>query len=161
MADIPQSLVLGRVIEVQEKVEGLMARVQRLDRKVGIETDWLAISSPMASVDSGFCFTPQAGEEDGDIAVIAYAQKRGVILGFIYGPNKTASDKPEELAITSRDGNTVILTDGDDSGITLQDKHNNQIIMNKDGITLKSDKDIKIEAGGTTTVIGTTVELNP
>lgn len=166
MAEDTRALVLGRVVEVQETVEGLKARCQRLDRAPGIETDWLAISGPMASVDSGFKFQPQV---DTDIAVIAYTQKKGIILGFIYGPNGVASDDPAELAITSRDGNTIILHDGDDSGITLRDSHNNEIVMNGDGITIKTDGAFKVEAGGdaqiegtgTTTVIGATVELNP
>jgi hypothetical protein len=166
MADPSRALVLGRVIEVQETVDGLKARCQRLDRKKGIETDWLAIAGPMASAESGFKFQPQI---DTDIAVIAYTQKKGIILGFIYGPNSVASDDPTELSITSRDGNTVILHDGDASGITLRDKHANEIVMNADGITIKTDGVFKVEAGsdatieasGTTTIVGATVELNP
>lgn len=166
MAEPSRALVLGRVIEVQETIEGLKARCQRLDRAPGIETDWLAIAGPMASVDSGFKFQPQA---ETDIAVIAYTQKKGIIIGFVYGPNAVASDDPTELAITSRDGNTVILHDGDASGITLRDSNENEIVMNADGITIKTNGaftveaggDAKIEATGTTTVIGSTVELNP
>jgi len=166
MVEPARSLVLGRVIEVQETIDGFKARCQRLDRKAGIETDWLAIAGPMASEGSGFTFQPKA---DSDIAVIAYTQKKGIILGFIYGPNSTASDDPTELAITSRDGNTVILHDGDASGITLRDKNKNEIVMNADGITIKTKGDFKVEVGGnagieaegTTTIIGSTVELNP
>ena len=166
MAEPSRALVLGRVVEVQETIEGLKARCQRLDQAPGVETDWMAVASPMASVESGFKFQPQA--ED-DIAVIAYTQKKGIIIGFIYGPNAPASDDPTELAITSRDGNTVILHDGDASGITLRDSNANEIVMNADGITIKTDGEFKVEAGsaakiesqGTTTVIGSTVELNP
>ena len=166
MANDTRALVLGRVVEVQETVEGLKARCQRLDRPNGIETDWLAIASPMASENAGFMFQPQA---ETDIAVIAYTQKKGVILGFIYGPNSTANDDPTELAITSRDGNTVILHDGENSGITLRDSNANEIVMNADGITIKTEGaflveaggDAKIEASGTNTQIGSTVELNP
>ena len=165
MAEPSRALVLGRIIEVQETIEGLKARCQRLDRAPGIETDWLAIAVPMASADSGFKFQPV----EADIAVIAYTQKKGIIIGFIYGPNAVASDDPTELAITSRDGNTVILHDGDASGITLRDSNANEIVMNADGITIKTDGaftveaggDAKVEATGTTTVIGATVELNP
>lgn len=166
MAEPSRALVLGRVVEVQDTIAGFKARCQRLDQAPGVETDWLAIAGPMASVDSGFKFQPQV---DSDIAVIAYTQKKGVIIGFIYGPNAPSSDAPAELAITSRDGNTVILHDGDDSGITLRDSNANEIVMNADGITIKTDGDFKIEAAGdakveasgTTTIVGATVELNP
>ena len=166
MPEPTRALYLGRVVEVQETIDGLKARCQRLDREEGIETDWLPIASPMASDGAGFMFQPQV---DTDIAVIAYAQKRAIILGFIYGPNAPASDAPAELAITSRDGNTVILHDGDDSGITLRDSNANEIVMNADGITIKTDGEFKVEAAGkatiesqdTTTIVGSTVELNP
>ncbi|MEV4351500.1 phage baseplate assembly protein V [Actinoplanes sp. NPDC049596] len=152
------SLVLGHVVEAQSTVDGLKVRLQRLDRPAGVETDWLRIVSPMAGDAAGFCFMP----EEGDLAVAAFHGRQAMVLGFIYGGGvATPAGDPHERTIQSRDGNAMVLVDGDRSGIILRDKHGNEIRMDKDGITLKSAKDITVEAKGTATVKGTTVELNP
>jgi len=158
MDSLATALVLGRVIEAQSSVDGLKARLQRLDRPVGIETDWIQIASPMAGPNAGFSFMPEVG----DVAVVAFTGRRPVILGFIYaGGAATFDDDAQKRLIASRDGNALMLIDGDESGITLKDKHGNEITMNADGITIKTDKDLTLEAAGTTTVKGATVELNP
>lgn len=156
--DLAPSLVLGTVVETQSTIEGLMVRVQRLDQSVDIETDWILMSSPMAGEKAGFCFSP----EPDDVAVIAFCGERPIILGFIYpGGVETPTSDPKERTIQSRDGNALILIDGDKSGITLRDKHKNEITMNADGITIKTDGKFTVEAGGTATIKGATVELNP
>lgn len=154
------ALVLGEVIEVQSTIDGHMVRLQRYDQPEGVETDWISIATPMAGDKAGFLWTPSA--DAGDIAVVGFAGSRPVILGFLYGGGMTPpTTKPEEHILQSRDENRIVLIDGDDSGILLKDKHGNEIRMDKDGITLKSPKKITIEADGTTTVKGSTVELNP
>ena len=158
MDNLTPALVLGRVVEAESTVEGLKARLQRLDRPAGIETDWLPIASPMAGPEAGFVFTPEVD----DLAVLGFVGKKGIILGFIFGGKTTPpTDAPEERKIASRDGNALILIDGDNTGITISDSNGNEIVMNADGISMKTGGDFKIEASGTTTVIGTTVELNP
>lgn len=152
------ALVLGRVVETQSSVDGLKVRLQRLDRPVGTETDWLRIVSPMAGDEAGFCFMPEVE----DLAVVAFHGLQGMVLGFLYGGGtKVPTTDPHERTIRSRDGNSLILVDGDKSGITLRDKHGNEIRMDKDGIAITSGKDITITASGTATIKGTTVELNP
>jgi uncharacterized protein involved in type VI secretion and phage assembly len=152
------ALVLGRVVETQSSVDGLKVRLQRLDRPAGTETDWLRIVSPMAGDAAGFCFMP----EEGDLAVAAFHGRRPMVLGFVYGGGtRTPAENPQERTIQSRDGNALLLVDGDKSGITLRDKHGNEIRMDQDGIAITSKKDITITASGTATVKGTTVELNP
>jgi uncharacterized protein involved in type VI secretion and phage assembly len=175
MDNLSPALVLGRVVEAEGTVEGLKARLQRLDRPAGIETDWLPIASPMAGPEAGFVFTPEVD----DLAVLGFVGKKGIILGFIFGGTTTPpTDAPEERKIASRDGNALILIDGDDSGITHSDSNGNEVLMNADGIkltdangneivmdaggiTMTTSGDFKIEAAGTTTIIGATVELNP
>ncbi len=175
MDNISPALALGRVVEAETTVEGLKARLQRLDRPSGIETDWLPIASPMAGPAAGFAFTPEID----DLAVLAFVGKKAVILGFIFGGTTAPpTDAPEERKIASRDGNALILIDGDDSGITHSDSNGNEVVMNADGIrltdsngnevvmnaggiTMTTSGDLKIEASGTATIIGATVELNP
>lgn len=154
------SLVLGHVIEVETTLSSHKVRLQRLDMPRGVETDWLSVLSPMAGDNAGVVFTPDP--KQGDLAVVAFAGQRPIVLGFLFGGDMALpTDKPEEMIIQSRDGNALVLIDGGDSGITLRDKHKNEITMNKDGITIASSGDITIKANGTATVQGKTVELNP
>lgn len=154
------ALVLGEVIEVQSDIDGHKVRLQRFDHPEGVETDWIPIATPMAGDKAGFLWTPKANA--GDIAVVAFAGRRPIVLGFVFGGGQSLpTTKPEEHILQSRDENRLVLIDGDESGILLQDRHGNEIRLNKDGITLKSSKKIIIEASGTATVKGATVELNP
>lgn len=158
MGELSTSLALGRVIETEIGETGLRVRLKRLDRARGVETDWMQVASPMIGPEAGLIFAPEID----DIAVLAFAARRPIVLGFLTGADMAApSDVLEERIIQSRNGNALVLIDGDDGGVTLRDEHDNEIVMNQDGITLKSNGDIKIEASGTTTVIGQTVELNP
>lgn len=158
MGDLPTSLALGRVAEVEISDRGLRAKLQRLDRPVGIITDWIAVASPMVGPEVGTLFAPEID----DLAVVAFSAKRPVILGFITGGASGApTQELSERTIASRDKNMIVLIDGANSGIRLKDSHENEILMNADGITIKTNGEIKIEAGGTTTIKGATVELNP
>lgn len=157
MAELPTSLVLGQVTDVQITDRGLLARLQRLDRARGTETDWIAVATPMAGPEVGILFAPEVG----DLAVAAFAAKDPVILGFITGGRSGApTDDVHERTIASRDDNRIVLIDGDSSGITLRDSHGNEIVMNADGITITTSGNLTLEAGGTCAVKGATVELN-
>lgn len=152
------AITLGTVIDV-ESPDGLgQVRVQRFDMPPGVETSWLPVMTPFASDGAGLLIPPEIG----DIAVLAFNGRRPIVLGFLYtGPMQRPTDLPEEKVLVSKDGNALKLVDGGDKGITLADANGNEIVMNAEGITLKSNGNIKVEAAGTTTVIGTMVELNP
>lgn len=157
MADGQGSLALGRVLEVQITEVGLQAKVQQLDRAPGVTSDWITVTSAMAGPECGVMFAP----EPGDVAVIGHVGRRPLILGFITGGSAgAASEEPNERIISSRDKNMVVLVDGSSSGITIRDSHDNEIVMDSSGITMKSTGEITIEAGGTCAVKGATVELN-
>jgi hypothetical protein len=154
------SLVLGHVVEVESTLSSHKVRLQRLDMPKGVETDWISVLSPMAGDRAGLVFTPDP--EQGDLAVVAFAGQRPIVLGFLFGGGMTLpTDKPEEKIIQARDGSALLLIDGAEAGVTLRDKHNNEIIMNKDGITISTEGDLTIKADGTATIKGKTVELNP
>lgn len=152
------SLVLGTVVEARTSAVGPQVRLQRLDRPEGVETDWLLIAAPMAGPEAGFSFVP----EEGDLAVAAFQGHRPIVLGFVYGGGAAPpSEEPLERVVQSREGNALVLIDGERSGITLRDKHGNEIRMDAEGISISTSKDLNLTAKGTTTVQGTTVELNP
>lgn len=156
--DLSPALVLGAVVETQQETDGLKVRLQRLDHPAGVETDWMRVAGPMAGDGHGFCFMP----ETGDLAVVAFQGRRPIVLGFIYGGgDATPSTDPLERIIASKDGNAVVLIDGKKSGVTLRDKHGNEIRMDSAGISISTTKDLILEAAGTTTIKGATVELNP
>lgn len=157
MADLPTALALGRVVEVEISDRGLRAKLQRLDRPDGIVSDWIPVASLMAGPEVGVLFAPEID----DLAVLAFAAKRPIILGFITaGEAGPATQELTERSIVSRDKNMVVLIDGDSSGITIKDSNDNQIVMESSGITIKSNGEIKIEASGKTAIKGATVELN-
>lgn len=157
MGDMPRSLVLGRVTEVEISDKGLRAKLQRLDRPEGIFTDWISVASPMVGPEVGTLFAPEID----DLAVVAFSAKRAVILGFITGGESGApTDDVNERTISSRDRNMIVLIDGAQSGITLKDSHDNEIVMNKEGITIRTNGKLTLDAADTCAIKGATVELN-
>ena len=157
MADPPTALALGRVVEVEISDRGLRAKLQRLDRPDGIITDWIQVASLMAGPEVGTLFAPEVD----DLAVVAFAAKRPIILGFLTGGEVgPATQEVTERSIVSRDKNAIMLIDGAKSGITIKDSNDNQIVMNAEGITIKTNGEIKIEASGKTVITRATVELN-
>ena len=155
---ITPSIVLGKVVDIDDPEGRLRVRLQRLDQPDSMETSWADVVTPMASNAAGFYFVPELD----DIAVMAFHGQRPMVIGYIFTPNgELPTSEPKERIIQSVDGNALILIDGDKSGITLRDKHKNEITMNADGITIKTDGKFTVEAGGTATIKGATVELNP
>lgn len=155
---VAPALVLGAVVEAQGSIEGFKVRLQRLDRAAGIETDWVQVAAPMAGEGAGVSFMP----EPGDVAVAALHGRVPIVLGFLYAGGVTPpSTDPQERLVQSRDGNALVLVDGPDSGVTLRDKHGNEIRMDAQGISITTSGRLLLEAGGTTTVKGAVVELNP
>ncbi|MFK8162802.1 MAG: phage baseplate assembly protein V, partial [Lewinella sp.] len=61
------------------------------------------------------------------------------------------NDKDKVLTISTPAGNTFTLSDKDRS-ITVEDQNSNKVTMDSSGITLKSPKDITIDAGGKLTL---------
>ena len=152
------SIVLGKVVDTEDPEGRLRVRLQRLDQPGDMETTWAEVVTPMASNKAGFYFVP----EPDDIAVLAFFGQRPMVIGYIFTPNvEMPTTESKERMIQSLDGNALILIDGDKRGITLRDKHKNEITMNADGITIKTDKDFTVEAKGKATIKGSTVELNP
>ncbi|MBE3638369.1 phage baseplate assembly protein V [Mangrovicoccus algicola] len=159
-------LVLGRVVDLEDPEARLRVRVQRLDRPAGVESDWMEILRPMAGEEAGIVAMPELE----DLAVIGHVGTRPVVLGFLHSGGQTppAADVKERV-IRTPNGHRILLADTDADGITIADAHGNEIVLNADGITITSASgltiaaqgNIEIEAAGTTTIKGATVELNP
>ncbi|MFI5136464.1 MAG: type VI secretion system tip protein VgrG [Sphingobacteriales bacterium] len=132
---------------------------------------WARLSNFYSTSGAGAFFLPEVGDE----VVLGFLNedpRYPIILGSMYsspiikpfgelGPNEKNSlkaivsksgiavefdDENKILSIKTPGNNTVVLNDKDKK-ITLQDSNGNSIMMSAAGITIKSDKDIKIEAG--------------
>lgn len=135
------------------------------------ETDeiWARMASFYASSEVGAYFMPEVGDE----VIIGYFNNdpsNPVILGSMYSSKQAApyttddknskkaivskqkikiefDDEKKILTLTTPDKNTLILDD-DSGSISIEDKNNNKITMDSNGITLKSAKDISLSASG-------------
>lgn len=90
----------------------------------------------MGSLYSSKIKTPYPSEKGNPIKAIV--TKNDLKLEF--------NDKEKVITIETPGGNKIILSDKDKS-ILLEDESGNKIEMKKGGITIKSPKEIKIEAG--------------
>jgi uncharacterized protein involved in type VI secretion and phage assembly len=158
MGDPVGALFLGRVTDNDDPHRHGRVRLQRLDRPDGVHSKWAQVMMPFGGDGTGFMMLPEVG----DLAVVANFVDEPIVLGFVHaGRDAVISDAVGQRRIRSKDGHTITLFDGEDSGITIEDAGGNVIKMTSDGISIKTSGSLTLEASGTTTVKGATVELNP
>ena len=137
---------------------------------VGMESGiWARMVFPYASASAGFFFFPEIGDE----VVLSFTNndpRFPIILGSLYseknkpclepenhnpykaiqsksGIHITLNDEDKIVTIETPDKNTVILDDKNKT-IRLEDMNANSLVMDASGISIKSTKDIKMEAPG-------------
>lgn len=158
---------------------------------------WARMSSPDAGNGRGVSFRPEIGDEV-ICGFIGEDPQYAVILGMLNSSAKPspikASNDNHEKGYVSREKVKFIFSDkdksvgfetpkgkkitiNDDSGeIKLEDEFGNKMVMNKDGISIESYKDLTLkaaaslnakgnasatlEAGGNTTIKGALVNIN-
>ncbi len=145
---------------------------------------WARWASPQAAGGYGSFFLPDVGDEvvmgflNGDPrhpvvvgalfssknappAPYSGTDEKNTYKGFVTkGGTKLSfvdKDKPS-VSIETPGGNKVLLDDEAES-ITLADKHQNTITLSKDGVVVKSAKDLKFEASGNVTIKGSKVNV--
>jgi uncharacterized protein involved in type VI secretion and phage assembly len=145
---------------------------------------WARLASPEAGNGRGYYFRPEKDDE----VIVGFLNddpRYPVILGSLYGSKNapasamgTPSDKNEHKGLCSKKGTTIAFVDGDkpqvfietanknkllfdDDGeaIVLSDQHGNSITLDKDGIVLKSAKDLTIDASGNVQIKGSQVDV--
>lgn len=131
---------------------------------------WARLANFYSTSGAGAFFLPEVGDE----VVMGFLNedpRNPVILGSMYSnskiqpykglsPNEKNSvkaivsksqiaiefdDEHKVLTIVTPDKNTMIFSD-QDKKITIQDEHSNSIVMSADGITIKSPKNINLQA---------------
>jgi Rhs element Vgr protein len=146
-------------------------------------TLWARLASPDAGKERGYFFRPELGDE----VVVGFINddpRQAIVLGALYSSKNVspkrfgkADDKNNARGIASKKGmvigfddektivyletpgkNTIMLDD-DGKKIELKDQHGNSILMDQNGITLKSAKDFKLEASGNMEIKGAKVDI--
>lgn len=176
-------LQLGRVTSAEADPDG-EARVKI--RVATIATDppqdlWARIATPDAGKQHGFCFFPEVDDE----VVVSFLDndpRYPVVLGRLHGskypPPEGFSDnnkkgivtksgvkisfvEAEKPAITiETKGGRKLTLDDDGAAVTLADQIGNSVSFDQSGVTIKSAKDLKIEARGAIKIKGLTIDLN-
>lgn len=145
---------------------------------------WARMTMPDAGRGRGWYFWPEPGDE----VVLGFFNqdpRQAVVLGAMYSsPNKPPYDivddsadntkhglvtkKGLKLAFVDTDkpqlyletpGGAKVLLDDDREVVELSDKHGNKLTMDKDGVTIVSSKDFKVDASGNVEIKGSKVDL--
>lgn len=153
-----------------------------IDEKSGVV--WARLATPDAGKERGYFFRPETGDE----VVVGFFNddpRQAVVLGAMFGsrnapPGKLAAltEKNIHKAIVTKNGTTIgfvddeqsavfietpgnrkLLFDDDKRMVQLSDQHGNSITMNKDGIEIKSAKNLKIEAASNVEIKGSKVDV--
>lgn len=162
-----KGLVNGTVVKIHEdpdKLSRIQVDLPSLDTKL-----WARMATTYATNGQGSFLLPEVGDE----VIVGFVEQDPrfpIILGSLPGPKSPSAyeaDKDNSIkAITTKAGlvlemndkdkiftlltpgkNQVVLSDKDKS-LTLKDQNRNTITMDQNGITLKSGKDLKIDAAG-------------
>jgi Rhs element Vgr protein len=145
---------------------------------------WARLASSDAGDKRGWFSRPEAGDE----VVVGFFNsdpRQPVVLGSLFSPKNTPAAKYAEISekntmkvmvtktgtaagfidddkglvfIETAGGGKVVVDDKEKS-IAVTDQNGNTITMDKDGITIKSAKDLKFEASGNVEIKGAKVDL--
>ncbi len=143
------------------------------------EGTWARVIAPDAGDSRGFFFRPDIGDEV-LVGFINDDPRHAVILGMLHSSAKPApleatEDNYEKVIVTGGElkiyfeddkkiikletpGGNIISLSEEDEGITLEDQNGNKVVLNADGITLDSAKDIILKAAGDVKTEGVNIE---
>ncbi len=153
-----------------------------IDEKTG--SVWARLAMPDAGKERGFFFRPEAGDEVA-VGFLNNDPRQPVVLGSLYSSKnapfseiEAPSEKNLQKAIVTRQGTTIGFSDDDKASVYIEtpsknriefsddsemveisDQHGNSITMDKNGIKLKSSKDLAFEASGNVEIKGAKVDV--
>ncbi len=145
---------------------------------------WARVASPDAGRGRGYFFRPEPGDE----VVVGFLNddpRQPIVLGALFGSKNAPPEPITELtaanvhkAIVTKKGTTISFRDDDkpsvsiqtpgknritiddqDQTVKIEDQHGNSIVLNHDGITIKSAKDLTLEAAGNVAIRGAKVDV--
>jgi uncharacterized protein involved in type VI secretion and phage assembly len=144
------------------------------------EGAWCRVCTLDAGDNRGSFFLPEVDDEV-IVGFINNDPRHGVVLGMVNSSAKPAplqasddnhekgfqtrsemklifNDEKKSILVQTPDGNKVEITE-EDKKIHLEDQNGNKIIMNAEGITIESSKDIVLKATGDIKGEGVNLEL--
>ena len=163
-------LTAGVVLKTHEDPEGL-DRIQIELPVLGAAPIqvWARLAAPYAGSGMGLQFLPEIGDEV-IVGFLGAAASAPVVLGSLHGPQKVRANAAEEknklktivtrsklkLAFDDEDkivtietpGGATVVLDDKAKVVKLADQNGNTVELGSAGITLKSPKDITLEATG-------------
>jgi uncharacterized protein involved in type VI secretion and phage assembly len=170
MTERMKGLVIGLVRDLEDPDGQGRIRVEFPWLSDGAVSNWARVAATLAGPELGHFFQPEPGDE----ALVGFEMgdvNRPYILGYLWnGDNAPPTDDPNMRMIQTVSGHKLIFDDTSGSEtITIEDASgNNKIVMNSDGITIESAKDvtikgqnINIEASAQLTAKGNPIHLNP
>jgi len=169
LLNLEQGLHIGKVVKIVDDPESnfqIQLKIPSLGEDLPI---FARMTFPDAGNKRGICFFPEVNDE----VVVGFMNndfRFPIILGYLYsGKNQPPivpdhnnymkgiytksgievifDDEDKKVTIKTPGGNKITLDDTD-SSIKVIDKNNNTVDMEKGGITVVSQKDIKVEAKG-------------
>lgn len=161
-------LQIGVVTQLQDDPAGedrIMVRLPVMNTQD--EGTWARLATLDAGENRGSIFRPEIGDE----VVVGFLNddpRHPIVMGGLNGSSKPAplpaaddnhekgfvtrsgmkvvfNDEHKNILLETPDGNKVHLSGGDQS-LTLQDQHGNKIVMDSNGISIESIKDLKLKA---------------
>ncbi|HET9278103.1 MAG TPA: type VI secretion system tip protein VgrG, partial [Flavitalea sp.] len=177
-------LQIGTVVQLQNDPDGehrILVRMPMVDNQA--DGTWARMASLDAGAERGYFFRPDIGDEV-IVGFINGDPRFAVVLGMLHSSAKpaaeTASDDNYIKSLVTRsklkttwddehtvmtmetpNKNTIKISDkSGEEGIVMKDQYGNSITLDKNGITIKSYKDIKTEAtAGSTLKAGTDISV--
>ena len=175
-------LQIGVVVQLESDPDGedrILVKMPLTDNND--KGAWARVASLDAGKERGYFFRPEIGDE----VIVGFVNgdpRFAVVLGMLHSSNKPApvqaqdtnhikglvtrskmktmfDDENKVMKMETPAGNFIELSEKDEA-ITIQDQHGNMIKMESAGITIKSPKDIKMEATGAFTLkAGTDIKI--
>lgn len=175
-----KGLQIGIVTDLEDPENEFRVKVKIPAISNTEEGIWARMITPDAGKNRGIFFRPEIDDE----VIIGFLHEdpnNPVILGAVFSSALTSplaqakdndekglvtrsemkwvwNDKKKALNIESPAGKKIII-DEDAGEISIADENGNKFIMNKDGISIESSKEIKIKAGTDLKMEGTNAEL--
>lgn len=163
-------LQIGKVVQLESDPDGehrILVKLPTLDNEA--KGTWARMASLDAGDQRGYFFRPEIDDE----VIVGFVNgdpRFAVVLGMLHSSAKPApveakdtnhikglvtrsqmktmfDDENKVMKMETPAGNFIELSEKD-KAITIQDQHGNMIKMESAGITIKSAKDIMMEAAG-------------
>lgn len=173
--------IVSQIHEDPEKEVRVQLMLVGMAEKAAVWARWAA---PHAGAGRGLFFLPEIGDE----VVVGFCNgdpRQPIILGALYssknklpsdfdgydqknlkkglvtrgGTKLTFVDEEKPSVFIETPGGNKVLLDDDQKLIKLTDQHGNVVTMDEHGITLKSAKDLQLEASGNVTIKGAKVDV--